>query len=120
MKRIDFLGAPGVGKTTICEELLKEYSSCWISEHNAFLDAVKIYLSKQNSIKSQFLKLGLLLPKLNSIIFNAIINKTNIKLIDSIIENERSFMEKVDEIYCKVVVRYQVTIALFAKCKYGI
>src|SRR5690625_7476279 len=100
MKINDIFENHVIVKTIIIEILLKKYASCCISEHNAFLDAVKIYLSKQNSIKSQFLKLGLLLPKLNSIISNAIINKTNIKLIDSIIENERSFMEKVDEIYC--------------------
>ncbi len=58
MKRIDFLGAPGVGKTTLYKELTKQRTKPYkfLTSEEAKIEVAKEYLQENKNINNRFLK----------------------------------------------------------------
>jgi adenylate kinase len=66
MKRIDFLGVPGIGKTTIYKEMItrRTKSDCWMTPEEARIKVAQIYTiqnaqSQKDYIIAALLKIGL-------------------------------------------------------------
>ncbi len=66
MKRIDFLGAPGVGKTTLYKELIRQRKKpySFLTPEEAIVEDAKDYLRENRDIGRRFLKLFALNSKM--------------------------------------------------------
>lgn len=102
MNRIDFLGAPGVGKTTIYDGFLQKYGKKYnlYSEFSARLEAVKKY-NKLNGGKE---KLGthllLSLPKLRNPYISSIEDKIQKKHFEEYIKTLNELVNVVNNAFC--------------------
>ena len=101
MKRIDFLGAPGVGKSTINKQLINSQrkSSSWITPKEAELKLAREYLDNiPNKNKKELLaKIALsnaLFEPLRSTIVNKIINRIGSETIWANREKNNEFLNQ--------------------------
>lgn len=84
MKRIDFLGAPGVGKSTLYKELLRQRKKPdkFLTPEEAKVEVAKKHLIENKNIKKHFLK---------SLILNcSIFRKKHCCLAEKILKNEKN------------------------------
>ena len=90
MKRIEFIGGSGVGKTTLFKEIikLKKAKDCWMT-----VDEVKLHLAKTVKPKRKLHKLFQLYLKINLIatfqkqMTNRILNSYTVDVLDSMQES---------------------------------
>ena len=99
--RIDFLGAPGVGKSTIYRSLLKETKNGYISERKALLLAAVLHAEDYPKLNSLLLRNGLALAGVQNIILNSLQSKLKKQHLRESVDKHREFFEVVDTIYCK-------------------
>lgn len=100
MKRIDFLGAPGVGKTTLCNLILRNHTDLCMSENKALLMASKEYCKTLSKLHFLAINTALRIPNLNTVMLNSILNKVNKECLKSIYIDNKTFLEKVNNTYC--------------------
>jgi len=98
MRRIEFIGAPGAGKTTIFNAMIKKRASKsdWLTNHEALILASEECLKsssfkrKYNQVYNLLIKIPILKKLVGKQIFNKYNNEATIKYIN---ENKKYFNE---------------------------
>lgn len=99
LKRIDVLGAPGVGKSTIYNELTKrrKKSSEWVTPEEAALLLAKEYLTKSSNATLKYFAISTFkipfLLRFNKLFANQIINQYGFKFLKEQSSNYNEFLD---------------------------
>lgn len=104
MKRIDFLGAPGVGKSTIYQALLSsevvDRKNKYYSEEMASIYAVQKHIKQERSIVSLLTRLILRIKTARSPYVSSIEEKINKASFEQFVSRNLGLFELVDKAYC--------------------
>lgn len=99
MKRIDFLGSPGVGKSTIYSELIKcrNKSSNWVTPEEAALVLAEEYLAQSTGTTMKYFAIATFripfLFQFNKLFANQIINKYGAEILKEKGSNYSDFLD---------------------------
>lgn len=105
MGRIDFLGAPGVGKSTIYKALLSFISIStqnkkYYSEEEAILYSVRNYIRKNKNLEAFLIDILLIFRKIRNPYISSIEEKINKKIFEEFVLEHEKLFELVDRAYC--------------------